>query len=78
MSDFKVDNMHYFELMDRASIILSNVDQFLIQNPGAKTNKSIAKKLNKVGELLAEVYSESGAIFFENSEKESGDETSIV
>ena len=42
MSDFKVDNMHYFELMDRASIILSNVDEFLIQNPGAKANKSIA------------------------------------
>lgn len=69
MSDLKVDNMYYFELMDRSHIILCNVDDFLIQNPATKLNKSIAEKLDKIGELLSEVYSEAGAIYFKNLEE---------
>ena len=65
MGKLKVQPISYFEMMDRTSIILSNVDSFLIQHPVAKANKSISKKLDKVGELLAEIYQESGAIYFE-------------
>ena len=68
MSKLKVQPISYFEMMDRTSIILSNVDSFLIQHPVAKANKSISKKLDKVGELLAEIYQESGAIYFELTE----------
>lgn len=68
MSKLKVQPISYFEMMDRTSIVLSNVDSFLIQHPVAKANKSISKKLDKVGELLAEIYQESGAIYFELTE----------
>jgi len=70
MSKLKVEPISYFEMMDRTSVILSNVDNFLVQHPAAKANKSISKKLDKVGELLDEVYYEAGAIYFELTEPE--------
>jgi hypothetical protein len=69
MEKLKVDTHHYFEIMDRCSILLSNLDSFLIQNPATKAEPTIAEKLDQIGELLAEVYQEAGSIYYRESSK---------
>ena len=70
MENLKVDTQHYFEIMDRSTILLATLDAFLIQNPAAKAEPRISKKLEKIGDLLAQVYGEAGAIYFEKIEKD--------
>lgn len=70
MASFKVDTHHYFEIMDRSSILLSNLDNFLIQNPATKAEPTIAEKLERIGELLVEVYQEAGAQYLKKIEED--------
>jgi hypothetical protein len=70
MEKLKVDTQHYFEIMDRTTVLLANLDAFLIQNPAAKAEPKISKKLEKIGHLLAQVYGEAGHIYFEKIGKD--------
>ena len=56
--------------MDRATILLATLDAFLIQNPATKAEPRISKKLEKIGDLLAQVYGEAAHIYFEKIEKD--------
>lgn len=70
MEKLKVDTHHYFEIMDRVSILLSNLDSFLIQNPATKAEPIIAEKLEKIGDLLFDVYQDSGELYLKKIEED--------
>lgn len=70
MAEFKVDTQHYFELMDRSSILLSNLDNFLIQNPATKAEPVLAEKLEAIGNLLFDVYQEAGSLYLKKIEED--------
>ena len=70
MAEFKVDTHHYFELMDRSSILLANLDSFLIQNPATKAEPTIAEKLEKIGDLLFDVYQDAGELYLKKIEED--------
>jgi hypothetical protein len=53
-----VMNLYCYEIMDRSVIIMNNIEEYLINNPGI--GKRQQKKLEKAIALIGEVYQWSG------------------
>lgn len=51
---------HYHEVADRLSVIMSTIDDHLIQHPVSKINKNIYNQLEKAQNCLWEAYQEAG------------------
>ena len=47
---------HYFEVVDRLHVILSNLEDFIYIHPAVARDAKAAKKVDKAMELLADVY----------------------
>lgn len=56
----KLDEFHYHEALDRTYLIGSMVNDTLTTHPVYKKHKKLKKKINKVEDLLAELYQEMG------------------
>lgn len=52
----KLTEFDYHELLDRTSIIMQNVDTYLVNHQASKGNKEIKNKLEKARILLFEAY----------------------
>ena len=63
------DKFLYHELLDRLHLILSNVDDFLLDHPITYHEKKVRKKIEKASEKLADAYQEIGKIEFEKFKK---------
>jgi len=58
----KLNPGHYNEMMDRLHVIMSNIDDHLLQHPVAKVDKKLNSHLNKALEELWEAYQITGNI----------------
>lgn len=54
-----LNNGHYHEITDRLHVIMSTINEHIIQHPVSKINKKIYKKVEKAQNLLWEAYQES-------------------
>jgi len=63
------DKFSYHELLDRLHLILSNVDDFLLDHPVTQHEKKVRKMIEKASNKLSDAYQEIGRIEFEKFEK---------
>ena len=54
-----LNDSHYREITDRLHVIMSTINEHIIQHPVSKINKKIYKKVEKAQNLLWEAYQES-------------------
>jgi hypothetical protein len=52
----KLTEFDYHELLDRTSIIMLNIDTYLVNHQASKGNKEIKNKLEEARTLLFEAY----------------------
>ena len=67
----KINEGHYFEFMDRASVAVDYIYQFLGCHPLMKKEKSLSKIYEKAEKALAELYQEAGRLEYEQTGKSS-------
>lgn len=65
--DSSINDGHYFEFMDRASVALDYIYQFLGSHPLLKKEPRIKELYRKTEEALADLYQEAGRIEFTRS-----------
>lgn len=51
-----LDQFHYHEALDRASIICDNIDNHLLQHPVCKLDKEVSEKVEEALSSLWEAY----------------------
>jgi hypothetical protein len=57
MSIPKLEEHHYFQLMDRLNIISDNIDTHLLQHQTCKLDKEITRKIEIALDSIHEAYS---------------------
>ena len=62
-----INDGHYFELMDRASVALDYIYQFLGSHPIMRKDKTLKDVYEKAEEALAELYQRAGRLEFDRS-----------
>lgn len=60
----KLDEFHYFEVMDRVEVIRDNWDRFIMGHPVLAPNIELFRACHKVDEALAGVSSEIARLNF--------------
>ena len=68
-TDGAINDGHYFELMDRASVALDYIYQFLGSHPLMKKDKTLQDMYEKAEEALAELYQQAGRLEFDRSSR---------
>lgn len=68
-SDDAINDGHYFELMDRASVAVDYVNQFVGSHPVVRNERSLREAYERAEEALAELYQLAGGLAFD---KDSG------
>lgn len=63
----KLNPGHYLELMDRIHVVMSTVDDHLIQHPLAKAEREIKNKLYTAIDALYDAYQEVGKLDHERN-----------
>lgn len=63
----KLNPGHYLELMDRIHIVLSTIDDHLVQHPLAKAERSVKNKLYLAVDALYDAYQEVGKLDYERN-----------
>ena len=66
-TDEAINEGHYFELMDRASVALDYVYQFLGSHPLVRKDRTLQGMYQKAEEALAELYQQAGRLEFDRS-----------
>ena len=67
-TDDAINDGHYFELMDRASVALDYVYQFLGSHPLMRKEKTLQGVYEKAEEALAELYQRAGRLEFDRND----------
>ena len=62
-----INDGHYFELMDRSSVALDYIYQFLGSHPLIRKDKTLQDMYEKAEEALAELYQQAGRLEFNRS-----------
>jgi len=62
--DQEINDGHYFELMDRASVALSYIHQFLGSHPVVRKNKELKEIYEKSEIILNELYQKASELEF--------------
>lgn len=65
----KLDKFHYHEMLDRLHIIMSTIDDHILQHPVCKLEKEVSTKVDKALTLLFQAYQEVGKIDCEKFDK---------
>ncbi len=68
-SDYPINEGHYFEFMDRASVAVDYIYQFLGSHPLIRKEKSLRKRYEKAEAALAELYQEAGRLEFDKKSR---------
>ena len=66
-ADHAINDGHYFELMDRASIALDYIYQFLGSHPVVRKDKTLQDMYEKAEAALAELYQQAGRLEFDRT-----------
>lgn len=64
----KLDQFHYHEMLDRLHVVMSMIDDHILQHPVAKVDKKLNSHLNKALEELWEAYQVAGNISEEDKQ----------
>ncbi|MDE2888456.1 MAG: hypothetical protein OXR72_09570 [Gemmatimonadota bacterium] len=64
-SDFGINEGHYFELLDRTSVAVDYVDQFVGSHPLVRKERSLRETYERAAEALAELYQQVGGLAFD-------------
>lgn len=64
-TDYTINDGHYFELMDRASVALDYIYQFLGSHPVVRKDKTLQDIYEKAEQALAELYQQAGQMEFD-------------
>ena len=62
-----INDGHYFELMDRASIALDYIYQFLGSHPVVRKDKTLQDMYEKAEDAMAELYQHAGRLEFDRN-----------
>ncbi|MCY3750839.1 MAG: hypothetical protein F4147_06845 [Gammaproteobacteria bacterium] len=65
--DDAINDGHYFELMDRASVALDYVYQFIGSHPLIRKDKTLQGMYEKAEQALAELYQQAGRLEFDRN-----------
>lgn len=60
----KTDKFLVHEVLDRLHVILSNIDDHLLDHKFVMKNKKIRKQIEKASDILSDCYQEVGRIEF--------------
>ena len=52
----KLTESHYHEAMDRASVLLDNIDRHLVQHPVCKLDKEVGELVEEASQKIYEAY----------------------
>ncbi len=66
-SDNPINDGHYFELMDRASVAVDYIYQFIGSHPLIRKERTLRETYERAEEALAELYQQAGSLAFERS-----------
>ena len=66
-TDDAINDGHYFELMDRASVALDYIYQFLGSHPLMKKDGTLQGMYEKAEQALAELYQQAGQLEFDRT-----------
>lgn len=66
----KLDQFHYHEMLDRLHVLMSTLDDHILQHPVCKLEKEISKKVDDALTLLFQAYQEAGKISYEKFDSE--------
>lgn len=66
-TDDAINDGHYFELMDRASVALDYIYQFLGSHPLIRKDKTLQGMYEKAEQALAELYQQAGRLEFDRT-----------
>jgi hypothetical protein len=58
----KLDQFHYHEALDRLHVVMSTINDHILQHPVCKLEKKVGNKVDKALILLFEAYQEVGEI----------------
>lgn len=64
-TDDAINDGHYFELLDRTSVALDYIYQFLGSHPVVRKDKTLQDTYEKAEEALAELYQQAGRLEFD-------------
>ena len=64
-SENAINDGHYFELMDRASVAVDYGDQFVGSHPVVRKERSLRETYERAEEALAELYQLAGGLAFD-------------
>lgn len=65
----EINDGHYLELMDRIHILMSTLQEHIIEHPVSEQNSKIKKRLNKSINILWDTYQIVGDLSFKKQEK---------
>ena len=66
-TDDAINDGHYFELMDRASVALDYIYQFIGSHPLIRKDKTLQGMYEKAEQALAELYQQAGRLEFDRN-----------
>ena len=66
-SDNAINDGHYFELLDRVSVTVEYVNQFVGSHPLVRKERSLRETFERAEQALAELYQLAGGLAFERS-----------
>ena len=66
-TDDVINDGHYFELMDRASVALDYIYQFLGSHPLIRKDRALQDMYKKAEEALTELYQQAGRLEFDRN-----------
>jgi len=69
MSKKKLDSFHYHESLDRTHLILSSIEDHLLDHPVFENHKKLRKKVQDASDLLMDVYQTLGTIEYKKNSK---------
>lgn len=65
----KLDSGHYFEAMDRLSVLQDSLDTYIMSHPVAQCSPHLEEALEKAAQALHEAYSIASIMYFDQKEK---------
>lgn len=68
MSKPKLNDGHYLEMTDRIHVVMSIVNDHIIQHPVCKLEKEVSEKVDAALNLLFEAYQIAGNLMHKNDE----------
>jgi hypothetical protein len=66
----KLDQFHYHEMLDRLHVLMSTLDDHIIQHPVCKLEKGIGKNVEEALSLLWQAYQDTGNVIHDRFDSE--------